>query len=98
MPDILRPSVWPPGGYQYKQPETGMEFDGNHQLKAQILLILAHRKGNGLARATYDEVVQDLVQYTCQRVPGVCGSATPAAKLAVRPVRKCGACGGRKAA
>lgn len=98
MLSILKMNVMPPGGYYYKQPETGMVFSGNEQFKAQSLMILAHRKGNHLARATYTEVAEDLMAFTCQRVPAICGALPPAATTSLpRAVRKCSSCGGRKA-
>ncbi len=100
----------PTGGYRYTQPETGMKFNGNEPFKPQCLLILAHRKGNRLARATFAEVAEDVVAETCRRVPGICietaitataavvtsGVATVSTALAT-PKKKCGSCGGRKA-
>lgn len=103
MPSIAKMNVFPPGGYQYVQPGTGMNFGGNEGFRSQCKLILVHRKSNSLPRATPDEVAQDLMDFTCARVPGVCteGSQRPlsAAQVASnnRPVRRCGSCGGRKA-
>lgn len=99
---IARMNVHPPGGYKYVQPETGMKFSGNELFRSQCRLILAHRKGNALERATLEQVSADLVAYTCARVPGVCtnGQTTAQATVAFpaqRKVGKCGACGGRKA-
>ena len=110
MLKIAKMNVMPPGGYQYVQPETKMQFNGNTQFKSQLKSILAHRKGNHLPGATLDAVAQDLVAYTCARVPGVCveASATIVTRLGVtaavsgtevtvtRQAGKCGSCGGRK--
>lgn len=104
-------NVLPPGGYTYVQPDTGMAFGGNETFKPQCRLILAHRVGNALARATLAEVGEDLVAHTCKRVPGICMEdgttvafdlngvrvTTSAVRSAVAPVKKkCGTCGGSK--
>lgn len=98
---IARANVLPPGGYSYRQPETGMEFDGNTLFRAQARQIATHRKANGLPRSTVDEASEDLMAYTCARVPGVCTDLSGPLSQAVpgsgtRRVRKCGSCGGRK--
>lgn len=99
MLSLTKMNVMPPGGYYYKQPETGMVFSGNEQFKAQAMAILAHRKGNRLARASFLETAEDLMAYTCARLPALCNATLPSATSSVpRSVRKCGACGGRKAA
>jgi len=87
MRRILKPNIMVPGGYQYTQPETGRKFGGNSLFKAQCREILAHRKGNHLARATLDEVAEDLIAATCDRVPGVCGEITVPAPAPVRQQR-----------
>ena len=112
MLKIARMNVMPPGGYQYVQPDTGMKFGGNETFKSQCRLILVHRKGNHLPRASFAEVGQDVVEATCKRVPGICTQTAMTATAAVvsigigtvaigpaapRPVRKCKSCGGRKA-
>jgi len=91
-------NVWPPGGFSYEQPVTGTKFGGNEQFKAQALLILSFRKGNGLARATYDEVAEDLMAFTCARLPALCTDSVRASYQgeAAAP-RGCSSCGGRKA-
>lgn len=103
-------NVIPPGGYAYVQPETGMRFDGNTTFRPQCRLILSHRKGNGLPRATLAEVTEDLMSHTCERVPGVCVSSEPAvfnerfnirileaiSPGVTRVTKRCGTCGGRR--
>jgi hypothetical protein len=111
MLSITRMSVLPPGGYSYKQPETGMKFDGNTAFKPQVMQIRAHRLGNHLPRTTVEEVTQDLLDAVCARVPGVCNDSSVITAYSVatgrvtrtanspgqpREVRKCGSCGGRR--
>jgi hypothetical protein len=98
MLSIIKMNTMPPKGYYYEQPGTGMKFSGNERFKGQCMMILAHRKGNALPRATYNEVAQDLMAFTCARMPALCGANTPAAGNSLpRSVRRCGSCGGRKA-
>jgi hypothetical protein len=111
MRSITYMNVLPPGGYPYKQPGTGMEFDGNTPFKSQVYQIRAHRVGNNLPRQTFEEVAQDLVDFTCDRVPGVCSdggviqsysvatgtrTGTAASPGQPREVRRCGSCGGHR--
>lgn len=97
MPKLRKYNFNVPGGYRYKQPETGMEFDGNTPWKGQVQLILAHRKANNLARATYEEVWQDLEAFTCNRVPGVCVEGVTVMTGNPQITKKpCSTCGGRK--
>lgn len=103
MPRIAKMNVLPPGGYKYVQPETGMQFDGNTLFRAQARLIATHRKANSLPRSSREEVEEDLMAYTCQRVPGICIDGSPAKSSAPPangnpgPKRRCATCGGRKA-
>jgi hypothetical protein len=72
MLSIAKPSIWPPGGYSYVQPDTGRRFDGNTPLTAQAYEISRYRLGNSLARSSVEECLEDLVAYTCARLPGIC--------------------------
>lgn len=97
MPRLKKYDFNVPGGYQYVQPETGMQFNGNTPFRAQVGLITAHRKANNLPRATLDEVWMDLETFTCNRVPSRCIDSNATANARRRTVRRCGGCGGRRA-
>lgn len=110
MLKIVKMAQFPKGGWVYVQPETGMKFGGNERYKAQCRQILSHRKGNNLSKATLPEVEQDLVDYTCARIPGICiedsktmsfsgrtNTVTVAGKTEGPPKKKCKTCGGRRA-
>lgn len=97
---LARMNVFPPGGFAYVQPETGMRFDGNTMFQAQARQIATHRRANNLPRASVEEAEEDLMATVCGRYPGVCIDTVnrAASALAARsaPRRKCGSCGGRK--
>lgn len=110
MLKIIKMAQFPKGGWIYVQPDTGMKFGGNERFKSQCHLILSHRRGNNLSRATFKEVEQDLVDFTCARIPGICiednktlsfsartNITTIAPKTDGPPKKKCKTCGGRKA-
>lgn len=61
----------PPGEYIYRQTE-GIErlFRGTPDINIQANSVATFRKANGLPRATFDEAMEDIVQYTCQRIGG----------------------------
>ena len=58
----------PPGGFSYTQPETKMTFRQYLPIREQANLVLDHRKANTLPRATYNEVVDDIEEWTCLRL------------------------------
>lgn len=98
---LTRLDIMVPGGYAYVQHETGMRFDGNTPLRAQGKQLEAHRKANGLPRATFAEAIEDIEAATCARVPGMCydtnAPAASAAAIMATAWRGCGSCGGRRA-
>ena len=63
------PSLVPPGGFAYRQPETGAIIDGQ-SLRDTAILVEKHRKANGLDRATFQESLDDVQHQICLRVPG----------------------------
>jgi hypothetical protein len=59
---------FPPGGFTYTQPETKMEFRQYLPLRDQAAAVADHRKANALPRATLSEAMQDIENWTCQRL------------------------------
>jgi hypothetical protein len=56
---ILDPHTTPPGGWYYRQPETGVEFK-SHARDAFFLSIQQHRLGNGLSISpSWKEEIED---------------------------------------
>lgn len=59
----------PRGGFPYTQPDPkGRDFPSVPMLEAQAQTVLAYRKGNGLARATYHECIEDVDHFTANRL------------------------------
>lgn len=75
-PKLISKRSLPPGGFSYTQPETGVSFPGMTSFYGQVEAIVAHRKGNRLARATPVEVSEDLEAHTCARIPTACRNVT----------------------
>lgn len=65
---ITDPSLVPPEGFVYRDPNTGMRFDGK-SLTETVKLVVEHRKANGLPRQTAEEVDEDVQCQICHRVP-----------------------------
>lgn len=59
---------FPPGGFTYTQPETQMQFRQYMPIRDQAALVADHRKANRLPRATIPEAMQDIENWTCQRL------------------------------
>lgn len=57
----------PPGGFGYREPVTGMLFDGQ-SLSETVRLITAHRAANGIPRTSEEEVQADVEDQICKRV------------------------------
>lgn len=62
---LKNPSVVPPTGYVYTQPETGARLNGNG-MRETTMLMIRHREANGLPRATFDECDEDLQTQICK--------------------------------
>lgn len=56
----------PPGGFGYRQPETGQTLDGQ-SLTGTVDLVFRHRLANSLPRATQEEVDEDVQHQICVR-------------------------------
>jgi len=62
---------FPPGAFPYEQTVKGVVYkwpDVGLDLASQAQKIASFRKANNLPRASLDEVVSDLSEYTCQRL------------------------------
>lgn len=98
---LKRTDKFPPGGFPFFQPETGVHFKNMTDFETQARQIAVHRRGNNLPRATLEECMVDLDAYTCARIGGdpkyCCSDNSKVTEQAVtRIVRKCGGCGGRR--
>lgn len=92
----LTRTEFPPGGWQFYQPETrwSLPTPMNHDFNSAVALIMKHRQANPVlrSRAGQIEVQNDLEAFTLARLP------KPTVSLIApneTPVRKCGSCGGR---
>ena len=71
-------SAWPPGGYPFQDPRTGMKFDamaGN--IDHKVAQVRQHRLANPTAypngeRTNPDAVRQEIVDYICGKNPALC--------------------------
>lgn len=61
-------STFPPGGFLYKQKETGFKPTPMMPFPTVIAEVLGHRRGNNLAGATREEVERDVHEFNCQRL------------------------------
>jgi len=62
---------FPPGSYPYSQVWKGIEYkfpDVGLDIQGQTQIILKFRRANGIPRATFDETLEDLNVFTCQRL------------------------------
>lgn len=100
MPDLKRYNTVPPGGFPFIQ-EEGIykRWEFSVDLNARANEISDFRKGNNLPRASFDESLEDLVAYTCARVPNWCRTTdrtfTETSPIIVRRHRGCAGCGAR---
>jgi len=62
---VTDPSVMPPGGWRYVQPETDFEFSAS-TLRELVKRVRAHREANGLAVGDPSADIQDFV---CAQLP-----------------------------
>ena len=94
--------VSPPGGFPFEQ-DGSDKFATQPMIEAQARIVQAYRKGNGLARSSYAECVEDVDRYQCQRLgnnPTFCiecnpddphGLSLPANAPGLAPCAGCGA-------
>lgn len=66
---IKNPTLVPPGGFGYMQPETGVTRDGQ-SFSGTVALVQEHRVSNNLDRQDVDDVIADVELQICQRAPG----------------------------
>jgi hypothetical protein len=89
---------FPPGGFAYVQDFNGTKYnfpDIGLDISGQARLILKFRKANGLARASFDEALSDLNEFTCARLGNNsrwCGDGNTATMPKVEQ-KGCGSCG-----
>jgi hypothetical protein len=62
---VKDPSVMPPGGWRYIQPETGFEFSAS-TLRVVVQKVTEHRKANGLPVGDPRSEIEDFV---CAQLP-----------------------------
>lgn len=55
------------GGFGFKEPATGAEFDGR-SLSETVRLVIAHRLSNGITRTTEEEAQADVENQICKRI------------------------------
>jgi hypothetical protein len=90
---------FPPGSFPYSQVWKGVEYkfpDEGLDIQTQAARILKFRRANGLPGATFDETLDDLNVYTCQRLgndPKWCGDGQRVAQVQKVQSRGCGGCG-----
>lgn len=69
MMRIQNPTVLPPGGWPYTQPETGWRVpDAMSSFSNVVSAIVEHRRGNRLPGADVETASIDLHSYTCTRL------------------------------
>lgn|SRR5690348_8564634 len=78
--------------------EAGRTFNEMYSWGHKVDIILQFRQDNNLPRATRDEVSEDLSNFTCNRLPGVCfDPGSMGISLAPkRGVGGCAGCGGHR--
>ena len=59
--------VTPPGGYPYLEPD-GHKFGSSPMIEDTARRVAAYRASNGRPRASVREALEDVDQYTCQRL------------------------------
>jgi hypothetical protein len=65
---LKRINSFPPGGFSYTQPETGVKFNSMVPFKERVREVLDHRTANNLPRAELREVELDVDAFTCARL------------------------------
>lgn len=67
---------FPPGGFEFVDPKTGMRFDGmSADLTLQAQNVAKHRRANPRIYPSVIDVaaiVQEITNYTCARLPHLC--------------------------
>lgn len=59
----------PPGGYPYTQAgDKPKQFKSQPMIEAQAQIVSNYRKGNGLARSSVREAIEDIDCQTCARL------------------------------
>jgi hypothetical protein len=99
---LVNPLSVPPGEYIYLQEEgIRKRFEGTPLVDLQATAVSNFRRANGLPRATFDDALEDVVQYTCKRLGGHkrwCYETGKAVSFAegstMLRARKTGGCGG----
>lgn len=91
---MLNRNQFPPGGWQFYQPETKWNAPDplNYDFYSMARLIQQHRMANGLP-AGYEQAVNDLDSYTRARFPGsfsTSGTTTTNVQPRVSGCRTCG--------
>jgi len=95
----LKLDVFPPGGWQYFQPETGWQIKRPMEAAFPVAvdMIVKHRRANPVlaATATHEQAYEDLIAFTRTRLK--MNEASVAAIPPPTPTKRsgCGTCGGR---
>lgn len=62
-------TVAPPGAYPYEQTQgIRRKFKSVPDINNQARAVMEFRQGNGLERASFEEALQDVDEYQCQRL------------------------------
>ncbi len=94
---LISLTTLPPGGFVYSQDLNGKLYDFPDiglDVRSQTNVILNFRKVNGAPRATFDETLDDLVNFTCGRLgnnPRFCSDGSENLKQFGN--RGCSSCG-----
>jgi len=90
---------FPPGGFPYSQVFKGVTYkfpDEGLDIQQQTARILKFRRANGVPRATFDETLEDLNEFTCARLgndPRWCGDGRRVAQVQRVQSAGCKGCG-----
>lgn len=72
MATLRKRNTTPPGGFNYKQRETGLWIHSHH-LEGLVMKVIAHRKQKNLEPIVYDEVQFEVETQICSyQTPRVC--------------------------
>jgi len=91
----------PPGSFPYVQTEgIYRKFPAESDLNIQAHIVLEFRLGNGLPRATIEEVTLDIILHTCERLGNMkkyCfdTEGKPYVAPTSKPASGCGGCGAK---
>ena len=90
---------FPPGEFPYSQTVKGITYNFPSEgldINTQATRVQKFRAKNGFPRSTFDETLDDISEYTCQRLgnnPKWCGDSTRNAPTPKVQSGKCGGCG-----